>query len=77
MKIQVKYDRHTHKVENHYDAWRHSFEPLLPTYDNKIPERYAWKLRQPAYLDEAITSSAITGLSAVFGNKLKNVQWVI
>lgn len=76
MKVQVKLDQYVHKIENHYDGWRHSYQPVLPTYDNKIAERYSWKLRQPAYLDEAITSSAFAGIPPVFGHKLKPTQWV-
>ena len=50
--------------------------PLLPTSDNMIPERYRWKMRQPAYLDDAVTYSAFTTIAAIFGDRQKPVQWV-
>ena len=76
MIVKVKYDRHTHKVENHYESWRNAFAPLLPSYENKIPERYAWRLRQPGYLSDGVEMSAFTGLPAFLSDSLRPVQWV-
>ena len=76
MKVKVKHDQHFHKVENHYEAWRNAFAPLLPTYENKIPERYGWRHRQPAYLSDAVEMSAFTGLPEFISDSRKLVQWV-
>ena len=75
--INVMPDEHLDKKERHYDAWCDVFAPILPTYDNQIPERYSWKMRQPAYLDDGVMYTASYLFPAIIGSRrAKPVQWV-